>query len=279
MKNKKIKRISGSTLTIGLHALMQNRVFKLVSTVAPEKIKLTPEEMAEWRKRIDYEDDAARTVVASEDTAKLNHIDHARSRALTSLFGDIRQGIKSIKAEKHQAGVRLKLIVDTYKNIQRENTTLQTQTVKGLLIDLEKPELVPHIAALDLRYAIDVLKAKNEEFEMIFSRRADSKKLHVINKSRDVRKENDEMIEKVYSHIEASLIYAANEADQHLISDLIDGLNLVSNEIKHTRNDFIAQRKSAKKRKNKNPEGKEPEKKPDEKQKPGREEDPGEDKI
>ncbi len=303
---KELKTIQGTLsghLALGLHADLQMRLYAAISPIAPAKMLLEAADIAAWKADIDTESDVARSIMASTETALMAKKDAERDQIITSLFQEIRQASKSPIAARAQAGGRLKIVVNTYKGLQREADAEETAHVEGLLVDLSKPMNNADLTVLGLNVLVDLLTAANRDFNNLRTQRAESKAIDKLPVSKIIRKKNDTTMTAIFRHIEVAYMNAANDADAKLISDLIDKINHIVKETKTTHNESMAQKKSADKKKKPGDDGKKPSdpkkpgddgkkpgdgKKPDDGKKPGgggdtpkpgREEDPGEDQV
>ena len=283
---KRIEQTRSNRLTLGLHVDMQSRLYALVTKVSPEKILLKPEDISEWKKIIDLEQDVARAVSDSEMTDRLRKKNVERGKLITSLFSEIRSAMLSPLTNKSEAGRRLYPIVRAYRNLQRENMSEQTSHIDGLVVDLTKDEPQNDSVTIGVNLQINLLRQANDEFKRLRVERSHAMILENLPSSKTVRKQADEITASILIHIETAYI-VATDADRKEISSLINEINQVIHETATTHKQGAIQRKNArdkKKDEDKNKGGGGNQKKPkdgdkDKTPKPGREEDPGEDKV
>ena len=238
---KQIDRTLSSKFSLGLHADLQMRLYAEISKMTPEKILLTAADLAAWKSDVDVESDAARRIMASEQTARLSVKDKERDNIVTALFEEIRQAVQSPIAARAEAGRKLKIVVDTYKGLQWESIAEETSHIEGLLVDLDK--CTADLATLGLAPVVELLRTANAEFIAIRTDRALSKAADTLPAGRIIRRKNDETMNTVFRHIEAAYITVATDDDRQAISDLIDRLNRVIRETKTTHNESQAQKK------------------------------------
>ena len=284
---KRIQGTNGTSLILGLHVDMQERLYALISKVAPASISLDPADITAWRKAIDTEQDLSKDVADSETTDRLKKKDVERDRIIVSLFSEIRSAMLSLVEEKAAAARRLYPIVKAYQGLQNESIGEETAHIEGLIVDLCKNDVLTDVNKVGVVLQLNMLKQANVDFKAIRVERAHTSAIDKLPSSKIIRKQVDDITSSILFHIEASYLMAA-DADKPALGVLIDDINQVIQETKTANKQGMAQRKKAADKK-KPDGGKKPSdpKKPDDTKKPddgktpkpGREEDPGEDKV
>ena len=226
---KPIKTIDGTWSTrfpLGLHANLQSTVYTLVKPIAPAKLLLEASDIDTWNGGILEEMEIDREAKKAEETAALQKKDDARDEIASALIQEIRLAAKSPIAEKRAPGQRLKIVVDTYKGITRENLASETAHIKAMLNDLSKPAAVADLAAIGQTKLVQMLRTANDEFDAMYIKRLDfDVSIKNLPAGKAVRLKNDKMTAAIFRHIETAYMMAATDDDWKLVSELIDRIN------------------------------------------------------
>ena len=233
---------------LGIHVGLQEVLYGLIQPIAPEKILLEATDIPFWKADIDKEREVVRETKASEETEALAEKDAKRDEIITSLFQEIRLADKSLIEARKAAGHRLRLVVDTYKGLQRENLFEETGHVSGLLNDLDKPTAVADLTALGVKPLVEKLRTINGEFIALRDTRLKAKAAVNLPTGTSLRDKNDDTANQIFRHIEAAYLATTSDEDRKTISELIDQLNQALRDVKTTHRQSLAQKKAADKK-------------------------------
>jgi len=228
---------------LGMHVGLQEVLYGLIQPIAPEKILLEATDIPLWKADIDKEREVVRETKASEETEALAEKDAKRDEIITSLFQEIRLADKSLIEARKAAGHRLRLVVDTYKGLQRENLFEETGHVSGLLNDLDKPAAVADLTALGVKPLVEKLRNINGEFIALRDTRLKAKAAVNLPTGTSLRNKNDDTANQIFRHIEAAYLATTSDEDRKTISELIDQLNQALRDVKTTHRQSLAQKK------------------------------------
>ena len=228
---------------LGMHVGLQEVLYGLIQPIAPEKILLEATDIPLWKADIDKEREVVRETKASEETEALAEKDAKRDEIITSLFQEIRLADKSLIEARKAAGHRLRLVVDTYKGLQRENLFEETGHVSGLLNDLDKPVAVADLTALGVKPLVEKLRTINGEFIALRDTRLKAKAAVNLPTGTSLRNKNDDTANQIFRHIEAAYLATTSDEDRKTISELIDQLNQALRDVKTTHRQSLAQKK------------------------------------
>ena len=247
---KPSKSISGIThrYPMGMHLAMQDQLYGLIHPIAAEKIALEPTDIPGWKADIEQERELVRETTAAEETVSIIEKDKKRDEIITSLFQEIRLADKSLIEARKAAGHRLRLVVDTYKGLQRENLFEETGHVSGLLNDLDKPAAVADLTALGVKPLVEKLRTINGEFIALRDTRLKAKAAVNLPTGTSLRDKNDDTANQIFRHIEAAYLATTSDEDRKTISELIDQLNQALRDVKTTHRQSLAQKKAADKK-------------------------------
>ena len=253
---KPIKTIDGTWSTrfpLGLHVNLQSTVYTLVKPIAPAKLLLEESDITTWNSGILEEMEIDREAKKAEETAELQKKDDARDEIASALIQEIRLAAKSPIVEKRAPGKRLKIVVDTYKGITRENLASETAHIKALLNDLDKPAAVADLATLGLTPLVQKLRTYNNEFIALQDSRLKAGASINLPPTAKMRAKNDATATEIFRHIEAAYITTATDEDRKTIGELIDRINKVLQAVKTTYRQSLAQKRAAAEKKPKDP--------------------------
>ena len=237
---KEVKTIDGiwsSRLTLGLHANLQSTLYTLIHPITPAKLLLEASDIDTWNGGILEEMEIDREAKKAEETALLREKDNTRDEILWALIQETRLAAKSPIKENRAPGARLLIVLNTYKDIIRENYASETAHIKALLKDLDKPAAVADLTTIGQTRLVQMLRTANEEFETLYLKRLDfDVSLKKLPSSASVRQKNDKMTATIFRHIETAYMMATSDDDRKLIGDLIDRINAAINKTKSVYN-------------------------------------------
>ena len=270
---KPIKTIDGtlsSRFPFGLHANLYTTIYTLVKPIPPTKLLLEESDITTWNGGILEEMEIDREAKKAEETAELQKKDDARDEIASALIQEIRLAAKSPIVEKRAPGQRLKIVVDTYKGITRENLASETAHIKALLNDLDKPAAVADLAAIGQTKLVQMLRTANEEFDAMYIKRLDfDASIKNLPAGKAVRLKNDKMMAVIFRHIETAYMMAASEEDRKLVSELIDRINAAIHKAKIVYNTSGKKKEDGEPKQPKEPKTPEKPKDPKQPEKPG----------
>ena len=237
---KAIKTINGTwggRFPLGLHANLQSTLYTLIHPIAPAKLLLEASDIDTWNGGILEEMEIDREAKKAEETALLREKDDTRDEILWALIQETRLAAKSPIKENRAPGARLLIVLNTYKDIIRENYASETAHIKALLNDLDKPAAVADLTTIGQTRLVQMLRTANEEFDSLYLKRIDfDAGIKKLPSSASVRQKNDKMTATIFRHIETAYMMAASDDDRKLISDLIDRINAAINKTKNVYN-------------------------------------------
>ena len=237
---KAIKTINGTwggRFPLGLHANLQSTLYTLIHPITPAKLLLEASDIDTWNGGILEEMEIDREAKKAEETALLREKDDTRDEILWALIQETRLAAKSPIKENRAPGARLLIVLNTYKDIIRENYASETAHIKALLNDLDKPAAVADLTTIGQTRLVQMLRTANEEFETLYLKRLDfDVSLKKLPSSASVRQKNDKMTATIFRHIETAYMMATSDDDRKLIGDLIDRINAAINKTKSVYN-------------------------------------------
>ena len=114
---------------------------------------------------IDSLTDLNRETRSSVSTQTLAQLDKERDALLSYIFATLSQSLNLPLDEQRESGTILYNALKVYTGAGRLPQTQETYVIKGMLLDMEKDELSPHVEKMGLKPYAEKLKAINEQYE------------------------------------------------------------------------------------------------------------------
>lgn len=150
---------------------------------------------------------------ATLETEQLSEVDKQRDDvgvyALERIF---RSATLPLQSER-EAGKTLKLVAKPYRGFYALPNNQETETIKGLLLDLRKPEHAAAVQTLGLTPYLDELERLNNLYESLAAQRAAVRLANAIDNSKIVRAQGNDIYDDMTSLAFAwSLAHPSDEA-------------------------------------------------------------------
>ena len=252
---KKFERSQATKYNNSLHAAYHTAQLKQLQAVAEETLEtmhVSGEQLEGYVITVDDLTERSMEAQASTSTGDTTALDVERDRLLSMLFFLVASGLLSAVAEEQAAAKTLDVILRVYKGIQGKAMDVETQMIKGLLVDLKKDEAAEAVTTLRLNEILTQLEAANNKFEEVKEARVkDRQAKHLQVKTQDLRLLADTQLEEIQDLIRATGIIAATDPESAvllgMVNDLIDGMNGVTRNFKTVFNQSTAQKEANKK--------------------------------
>ncbi len=174
--------------------------------------------------------DRNREGTASSDTIVLSIIDMKRDEAVSCVTHTIEAGMWSPVTESRVSAHRLETLVEPYKRIQTEAANSETLLIDGLLKDLRKEEFAKDISNLHLGGTLDALDTLNKQYRQEAEGRTDERLANQKETTKDVRRREDALYQRICDLIYASELLCADELKLPGILRLIGEINIIIDE-------------------------------------------------
>ena len=238
-----------------LHAAYHTAQLKQLQAVAEETLEamhVSGEQLEGYVITVDDLTERSMEAQASTATGDTTALDVERDRLLSMLYFLVASGLLSAVAEEQAAAKTLDVILRVYKGIQGKAMDVETQMIKGLLVDLKKNEAAEAVTALRLNEILTQLEAANKKFEEVKEGRVkDRQTKHLQVKTPEMRLLADSQLEEIQDLIRATGIIATTDPESavllKMVNDLIDGMNGVTRNFKTVFNQSTAQKEANKK--------------------------------
>ena len=163
-----------------------------------------------FRKAFEKEDDIYLQTRGFAATKALAEKDAERGRLFRHIKLTIQGKSLGLNAEEAETASKLMFIMKPYGSATSKADAESTALVSDLVKKLESSDYSQYIKSLGLTEAVSALKTANTEFDLLYSHRADEKRVKfVTEKLEDVRKQVDAAFLELARAI--NVIYAANE--------------------------------------------------------------------
>ena len=252
---KKFEGSNASRYNNSLHAAYHTAQLKQLQAVAEETLEtmhVSGEQLEGYVITVDDLTERSMEAQASTATGDTTALDVERDRLLSMLYFLVASGLLSAVAEEQAAAKILDVILRVYKGIQGKAMDVETQMIKGLLVDLKKDEAAAAVTTLRLNEILTQLETVNDKFEEVKDVRVkDRQAKHLQVKTQDLRLLADTQLEEIQDLIRATGIIAATDPESAvllgMVNDLIDGMNGVTRNFKTVFNQSTAQKEANKK--------------------------------
>ena len=252
---KKFEGSNASRYNNSLHAAYHTAQLKQLQAVGEETLEtmhVSGELFEGYAMTVDDLTERSMEAQASTSTGDTTALDVERDRLLSMLFFLVASGLLSAVAEEQAAAKTLDVILRVYKGIQGKAMDVETQMIRGLLVDLKKDEAAAAVTTLRLNEILTQLETVNDKFEEVKDVRVkDRQAKHLQVKTQDLRLLADTQLEEIQDLIRATGIIAATHPEAAvllgMVNDLIDGMNGVTRNFKTVFNQSTAQKEANKK--------------------------------
>lgn len=252
---KKFEGSNASRYNNSLHAAYHTAQLKQLQAVAEETLEtmhVSGEQLEGYVITVDDLTERSMEAQASTATGDTTALDVERDRLLSMLYFLVASGLLSAVAEEQAAAKTLDVILRVYKGIQGKAMDVETQMIRGLLVDLKKDEAAAAVTTLRLNEILTQLETVNDKFEEVKDVRVkDRQAKHLQVKTQDLRLLADTQLEEIQDLIRATGIIAATDPESAvllgMVNDLIDGMNGVARNFKTVFNQSTAQKEANKK--------------------------------
>lgn len=131
------------------------------------KVGITAGQVTEAKTYLSEMNDLNRETRVKAETKSKAEIDRQRDALWTAIVQRILTSRNVPIQAESTAAEKLYIVVKPYTGMNRLPNNQQTETVKGLLTDLNKPEMLDAITTLGLQNYIDELSACNQQYEAL----------------------------------------------------------------------------------------------------------------
>ena len=252
---KKFEGSNASRYNNSLHAAYHTAQLKQLQAVAEETLEtmhVSGEQLEGYVITVDDLTERSMEAQASTATGDTTALDVERDRLLSMLYFLVASGLLSAVAEEQAAAKTLDVILRVYKGIQGKAMDVETQMIRGLLVDLKKDEAAAAVTTLRLNEILTQLETVNDKFEEVKDVRVkDRQAKHLQVKTQDLRLLADTQLEEIQDLIRATGIIAATDPESAvllgMVNDLMDDMNGVTRNFKTVFNQSTAQKEANKK--------------------------------
>lgn len=181
----------------------------------------------------------------SGDTPEIQQTNAERGRILSLIFYVNSNGLTSTKSDVKDAAILVDSMIRPYKGIQNEAYLRQTALIRGMLVDLHKPELTTAVAKLGLTTLLTDLEDINDAFDELSNKKSDKlAESSTLLSTKELRTRIDKTYQDICDLIFAIAILGDPESDDYQDAvDLIKSFNGIIQAHKTTHNMSMGQKK------------------------------------
>lgn len=156
----------------------------------------------------------------SQETASRIETDNQRDKVAVYILNRINGASTLPLQSEREAGIFLANIVKPYTGISRLAFNQETETIKGLLVDLRKEENKTAVAALALTPYMDELERLNNQFAALTEQRTTAQINNAIDNSKIIRAKADSLYGNMADLAFAWSLAHPSEAASNFIRDV-----------------------------------------------------------
>lgn len=187
----KINSVNLGRLNNAEYTFFMDRTDTLVTTATPEKLGISAAQSAALRANVARMTDIVAQSRMSDETALIAQTDKEADALVVYLMAALRTGKGSPVAAQKSAATTLYNATHPYTGCQNLPQGQQIQSMRGLLADLAKPDLAPHVATLGLAPVVASLAEVTQRYADLIDSRAASQDATRLDAGKTVRNEMD----------------------------------------------------------------------------------------
>ena len=184
-----------------------------------EELYIDQDLLDELQACIDLLTDMTRESRASVQTEDLAQLDKDRDALLDYIFAALEKAAKLPLATQREAGRILYNALKVYANIMRLPQKQETVEIRGMLLDMEKETLAPHVETMGLSPYAAELKRINDLYAEKTKTRSDETAPSEV-KTDDIRKQAGALYQEIAERAFAANLLHETETTSQFIKDL-----------------------------------------------------------
>lgn len=208
----------------GSHLALHDELCKLVEDLGAPTLNMPADLLARWRTSIEKEVGNGFGKRASLLTKQLAALDKERVQTLVYLYSVVNGQRRSLVKERQAAADRIEVRLRKFSKVRRSISRLKRTASIGNIVEILE-ELPTEVQRLDLEETLRVLKAQNEEYQALMTRRSQEQQITRRPPMSEVRPETDEAYAMVCRYVEASYLLTKTREVREKIYDLVLHIN------------------------------------------------------
>ena len=159
---------------------------------------------------------------AKASTKELTECDEARDRLANYILKLVANASSLPDEEDRKAGELLNTALKVYSGVAKLPQNQETETIKGMLIDIRKEEYAAAVEAFGIKKYADRLEEENLRFEQLAGERSKSyAETRSLEKNKEIRSELEQILNAMADYaFAANLLHGTDET-----ADFINNLN------------------------------------------------------
>lgn len=189
------------------------------------------------------EDEALKKIVKSALTTKIHEADHIRDEVFRSLADTVKAATHHFDYRMRDAAVNLKIVFDTYGNVNEESDIAETSAVQNIIAELHG-KYSKDVETLNMYHWVAELERRNNDVSELLAGRYVENAERTPLLLKNVREHVDRAYYALATMAEAQALVASageNPADAALFDSFTRRLNELIDTMLHT----LAQRRGA----------------------------------
>lgn len=211
------------------HYGLQERLLAIITAAFAVKFKISGFR-DNYDKLFTKEDELYLQSVAYADTKTIEEKDAFRDQRLRYVELKVQSGLLSLVTAEAEAAKTLDFVMNPYRGASSKPFSENTAMVSDLVKKLQSSEYAPAVEVLGLTAAVAALKTANDDFEVVYSHRADQKLVReTSDKLKAVRPQVDTAFRQLAEAVSALFLVAESiehdAAKAAEIGAVIDAVN------------------------------------------------------
>lgn len=240
----KIKSIGLTKLNNSEYTNFMRRVEEQINSLSQETLGLTPDFLNNFTKNLRLMDDIVAQSKIDSETRELSVLDVQRDSIWGYIYVIIDASSRlAINCPAQEAGIALLEQVKPYKKLHQLPNMQETQQIRSLMTDLQKPQNAPHLSTLNLTSFVQNLYALNELYASLTNTRTNTRLESKLPESKEVRLN----IDRQYQYM-TDIVFAKNiTTPDDSLSKFINLLNKIIEEANTAYNQRTSHKKEVSK--------------------------------
>ncbi len=214
----KIKPAGATQFNNSEYTNFMKRIEEKLRETGVELLGLTADFLNNFSKNLRLMDDIVMQSRVDADTKELSKFDIQRDSLWIYIYTSIESASRlEIDYAEKEAGVALLEQIKPYKKLHQLPNMQETQQIRSLITDLQKPQNVPHITTLRLLTFVEDLYTINESYATVTDRRTEVRINVKLPDSKTVRLEIDKQYQYMTDIVFAKNISTPNEQTSKFI--------------------------------------------------------------
>ena len=210
-----IKSIELAKLRNDAHFQFHTYTSELIAEYGASELKIAAL-FSSYKTKLAKEDEALKKIEKSEITDKIHAADKVRDKIYTTIAATIRTALKHYNPDVVDAAKRLKIVIDTYGNINKKSYDEQTSAVYNILQEFNG-NYRSDVEVVKIDEMVEELEKSNKVVDALIKKRMNETSQKNTDNLRAVRVSVDKYYLDIRKRINAAVVIEGEEAYSQFI--------------------------------------------------------------